>query len=79
MLPTLLGEKRDGPAHESLFWRYGAKVALRSGQWKIVQTKKDATWELYNLSSDIGEQNDLSAKHPEIVEKLVAMAAREEE
>ncbi|MCA9020346.1 MAG: arylsulfatase, partial [Planctomycetaceae bacterium] len=33
-LPTLLGQPQ--PTHESLFWKYRGKEALREGQWKAV-------------------------------------------
>jgi uncharacterized sulfatase len=77
LMPTLLGN-RQGPAHESLFWRYGQKVALRSAEWKIVRTKKGADWELYNLSSDVGESRDVAKEHSDIVERLAAMAVAAE-
>lgn len=78
LMPTLLGE-RATRAHESLFWRYGEKVALRSGDWKIVRTKKDAAWELYDLASDIGEQKNLAAENTAVVARLAEMAVRAEE
>jgi arylsulfatase A-like enzyme len=78
LMPTLLGKPRQGPAHESLFWRYGDKVALRRGDWKIVQTKKGQAWELYNLSNDIGETIDLALKHPDTVKELVQLALQSE-
>jgi arylsulfatase A-like enzyme len=81
LLPYLGGEKQAAP-HESLFWRFGAQVAIRSGDWKLVKAtaeggqndlRGDATLEgaqLYNLKDDIGEQTDISAEHPDVVERL---------
>ena len=47
------------------------------GDWKGVRqrmlrkgTKDPLKIELYNLKTDIGEQNDVAAEHPEVVEKL---------
>jgi hypothetical protein len=37
------------------------------GDWKAVRTKKGL--ELFNLADDIGEQNDVAAQHPDLVEK----------
>ena len=33
--------------------------------------------ELYNLKTDIGEQNDVAAEHPEVVEKLRKLMAQQ--
>lgn len=59
-------------------------VGVRVGKWKLVQyrkgkkgKKKPASeevqgddWRLYDLSNDIGEENDVAEKYPEIVERL---------
>ncbi|QDV50352.1 arylsulfatase [Gimesia fumaroli] len=67
-LPTLLGQPQT--AHETLFWKYRGKVALRSGKWKAVQTGPQKPFELYNLDTDIGEQNNIANQHPEIVAQM---------
>lgn len=75
-LPTLLG--RDGQQeHDYLYWEFhenGGKQAIRVGDWKGVRLNvgvpEKTTFELYDLSSDIHEDHDLSAKHPELVEQL---------
>jgi arylsulfatase A-like enzyme len=51
-------------------WRW----AVRDGDWKLVffdprDGGRDQT-ALFNLSDDLGEQNDLTASHPEIRERL---------
>lgn len=56
------------------------EFAYRDGPWKLVfkmsgqnlqQSRgKPTIAELYNLESDVGEQHDLSAKHPEIVKRM---------
>jgi len=33
--------------------------------------------ELYNLANDIGEQNDVADKHPDIVQRILAVMRRE--
>lgn len=67
-VPTLLGEKQD--AHDYLFWKYGEKEAVRQGKWKAVRLKADAPIELYDLETDIGEQSDVAADHPDVVAKM---------
>lgn len=46
--------------------------ALRQGDWKLVYDYKKQNAELYNLSSDIGEQHNLAKKYPK---KTVALTA----
>ena len=77
LLPYLKGETSAAP-HDSLFWRFGEQMAVRSGEWKLVkglsETKSDVVGPaLYNLAQDIGESNDLAAKHPEKVRELTAL------
>ena len=74
-LPELTGKKQK--KHEYLYWEFheqGGKMAIRMGDWKAVKLNVDktpgGTVELYDLSADIGETNDLSASNPELVEKL---------
>ena len=43
----------------------GHQTALISGNWKLVNNQKEEKqWELYNLSKDIAEQNDLYWQNP---------------
>lgn len=64
LLPYLTGDK-NGPPHESLFWRFGKQWAVRSGDWKLLNEGRDGEPMLFNLKDDIGEQNDLAGKEPE--------------
>ena len=43
---------------------------LRKGEWKLVYRMIDKKFELYNLKEDIGERNDVSALHPDIVKEM---------
>ncbi len=77
-LPELLGKKQS--KHEYLYWEFheqGGKMAIRSGDWKAVKLNAgnpaESTIELYDLSSDTGETNDLAASKPELVKKLEQM------
>jgi arylsulfatase len=77
---TLLGDQNQRE-HEYLYWEfpaYGHQQAVRASDWKIVRhgvNRGETKFELYNLSSDVGETRDLSAEHPQIVERLSKMAA----
>ncbi len=70
VLPSLLGNEQNLKGR-FLYWEYpegGFQQALRLGDWKAV--RRDGNLELYNLSSDPGEEKDLSAKHPALVQKI---------
>ncbi|HUT11368.1 MAG TPA: arylsulfatase [Thermoguttaceae bacterium] len=74
IVPTLLG-KGEQKRHEYLYWASGNR-AVRMGQWKGLGSPGKLA--LYDLSSDIGEENDLAAEHPDIVEKLADYMASAE-
>jgi arylsulfatase len=54
---------------ESLWWLHEGNRAVLAGDWKLVAAKGDP-WELYDLSKDRGEQNNLAAAMPEKVREL---------
>ena len=56
---------------DALFWEHEGNCAIRKGNWKLVR-KENKAWELYDISSDRIEANDLAAKKPDLVEKLAA-------
>ncbi len=71
--PTLLGEPKWQKQHEFLYWEFhegGFKQAVRMGDWKAVRLKPDGPLELYNLKEDVGEKQDVAAKHPDVVAKI---------
>jgi hypothetical protein len=58
-----------------LYWTFyerGGGQAARTGRWKAVQQPIHSSVRLYDLSKDIGEQRDLAAQQPEVVEKITA-------
>jgi arylsulfatase A-like enzyme len=68
IVPTLTGSGQQAE-RDYLFWQFGNSRAVRSGKWKgLVQGGKI---QLYDLGKDIGEKNDLAAKHPEIAARLL--------
>ena len=56
-----------------LFFHHERKNALRHGDWKITTIEEDGQWELYDLSSDRGETNNLAGTYPEKLEELVLL------
>ena len=73
----------DWPDRE-LFWHYpGYRIsdpktmtgqrpesAMRQGDWKMIESLETGNVQLYDLATDIGESNDVSAAHPEVVNGL---------
>ncbi len=74
LLPWLEGQ-REGSPHETLFWRIGAKRAVRHGRLKLLKNDSDE-WELYDLAADIGEQKNLATEQPEAVRELSGLYAK---
>ena len=70
--PTLLG-KENQSRHEFLYWEFHEtdQIAVRMGDWKLVVIKGKPA--LYDLSTDIHEDHDLSSTHPGIVSKMVGI------
>ncbi len=70
--------KGTKPDRDTIFWHYphyhpgGATPysAVRTGDWRLVHFYEDGRDELYNLSADVGEKNELSAKEPEVAKAL---------
>ncbi len=56
-----------------LFFHHERKKALRHGNWKITTIKEDGEWELYDLSKDRGETNNLTDQNPEKLDELVSL------
>ena len=81
--PLLSGTTDTSPRKEFYYFRGGGNLqAVRSGNWKLrlATTKgrgdkrKEIPAELYNLSSDISEANNVAEEHPEIVSSLTQLA-----
>ena len=44
--------------------------AIRQGNWKMIESLETGSVQLYDLATDIGESNDVSATDPEVVNRL---------
>jgi len=72
MLPTLLGQPQTRQ-HDFLYWEFherGFSQAVRMGDWKAIRSGGDGPLELYNLKTDLGEKENVAAKHPDIIAKV---------
>jgi len=83
--PLLFGQEGAKSPHEAYFFR---NAAVRVGKWKLHLSGRDTVKKrpdqkfpaLYDLSTDIGEDHNVAAEHPEIVQRLtkLIMEHREE-
>jgi arylsulfatase A-like enzyme len=81
LLPFLTGNAQGSP-HEALYWRMFGHMAIRKGRWKLVKTMDGPVLaadtsnpdlsgaQLFDLTTDIGEQHDLAASRPATVKEL---------
>ncbi len=89
LLPALLGKAdkplHEAVVHHSIEGRF----SIRQGKWKLELCAGSGGWsapkegpalkqglpsvQLYDLSSDVGEQNNVQEKYPEVVERLTQL------
>lgn len=83
LLPVLLGKTSETPTptREVIFVQGDGKddaIAVRVGKWKLIDRRRSGIQELYDLSVDQGEANDLAADHADIVQRLSEALANAE-
>ena len=83
LLPYLTGQNQGLP-HMALYWRLGQQMAIRMGDWKLVKSVGSVgvegaesharantdNAELYNLTKDIGEKENLASREPAKAKEL---------
>jgi uncharacterized sulfatase len=77
LLPVLTGRHAAQASHEYLYWEFyeqGGRQAVRFGRWKAIrEPMKTGPVQLYDLETDVGEQKDLSASRPDLVERAARL------
>ena len=79
MLPSILGQPEKQKKHKYLYWELyessAPNCAVRFDKWKGVvrDTRKGLNVELYDVTADQGESENLASKHPEVVDKIKQM------
>lgn len=79
VLPALIGDSSGPPIRDHLVVQTnGAEpLGLRQGPWKLVTRRGSGrapdTAELYNLSQDLAEKNNVAAQYPEKLEEMIAL------
>jgi arylsulfatase len=75
LIPLLMGKADNIHANEGVGYELSGNRAYFKGEWKIVNLKVPfgtGDWQLYNLSTDPSEINDLSVEFPDKREELIA-------
>jgi arylsulfatase len=77
ILPLLRGEvPAVHPADHVMGWELFGRRALRQGDWKLLwlwEPYGDERWVLFDLVADPGETHDVSERHPEKMQELLAL------
>jgi arylsulfatase A-like enzyme len=68
LAPLFKGLKWKG--HDAIFFEHEGNRAVRKDNWKLVSAFPENRWQLYDLSKDRSELNDLSARYPEKVKQM---------
>ena len=80
LIPIFNGQGQERPF---LFWEHEGNRAVRIGDWKLVAKGKhgqdDVNWELYDLSKDRSEMQNLAKTHPEKLESMIKFWADQAE
>ena len=76
LVPALLSKKGQ-KTHPYLYWEFheqGGRIAVRKGNWKGVKLnyakKPNAPMLLFDLSTDLREENNIANQYPEVVAEL---------
>lgn len=89
--PILSGEANAKSPHEAFFYYQMDQLqAVRSGKWKLFveMDAKKRNWgkpegktpvKLFDLLADIHEDKDVKDQHPEVVERMLGLAAKARE
>ena len=71
VMPYLTGERDDRP-HQTLYWKCENRGVVRDGDLKFMRFP-DRPAELYDISVDESEHNNIADKHPELMHKYYKM------
>lgn len=65
--------------HDSLWWLHEGNRAIRVGDWKLVAAKNQGNdaWELYDLSKDRSETQNLADRFPDRLQQLDRLWTRQ--
>ena len=67
LMPLIMGQ--TDVLHDTLYWEHEGGRAIRTGDWKM-SSLPNKSWELFNITEDHTESNDLSVQYPDKVASL---------
>ncbi len=70
LLPAFAGRPLGRP--NPLFGEHEGNACIREGEWKLVRVGYAGPWELYDMTRDRTEQNNLASTQPERVRSMAA-------
>jgi arylsulfatase A len=74
LISTLKGNKESQKNHDFLYWEFHenptTNQAVRAGNWKAVRMDPDGEIELFDLSKDIGETENVADIHPDVLAEM---------
>ncbi|MEZ6135435.1 MAG: arylsulfatase [Pirellulaceae bacterium] len=68
LAPAFIGRELERP--NPIYWEHEGNRAVRKGKWKLVARGATGPWELYDMSADRTEMQDLAGEHAELVRQL---------
>lgn len=76
-LPTLLGKTSQQTKHKYIYFEFyeqGSRQSVRFGNWKAIrQPMLTGKIELFDLSKDLAEANNVADANPDIVKQAIAL------
>jgi arylsulfatase len=82
-LVPVFSDSEPPATHEFLYWEfpaYGGQQAVRMGKWKGIRRNMfegNLEIELYDLSEDLDESNNLAAENPDVVARIEMIMRKE--
>ena len=81
-LPELRGKEQK--QHKYLYWEFpemGGQIAVRIGKYKAIcknaRSQSDSKFELFDIEADPQELKDISAQHPDLMERIEQIVRKE--
>ena len=75
-IPTLKNDRKNQKLHKYLYWEFYERTfrqAVIMKEWKLIRSGMDnQSLELYDLSKDIHEDENLVKLHPAIVQRMIS-------
>jgi arylsulfatase len=68
LAPVFTGESME--RNRELYWEHFGHQAMRKGKWKIISRAPEFDWELFDLSQDPTELQEIGTQYPQVLEAM---------